>query len=306
MKLEENKVYKMKWEEGAYLLPPKCANLIIADPPYFEVKGEFDFVWKSFEDYLKDVEKWAKACKHVLADNGSLFVYGHAKKIAYVQVVFDKLFTLENHLKWEKTDCYTRKSSYIQRSFAPVTEHILFYSNGNLFGNYLSSEIEKSKYNYNDIDVFLGYVRSKNKNRGTELCRRWCEGSSIPKKEDYEKIKKLLDLEKEYYQLDRVFKASNFTDVLKFSQQVNVTGKFDHPTKKPPKLTRALIFTCSKKSDLVVIPFAGSGTECAMAAKEGRRFIGFDIEQKYVDMGNKRAAQYLENRQTSILDFVDY
>ena len=28
-------------------LPNKCANLIIADPPYFEVKGEFDFVWNS-------------------------------------------------------------------------------------------------------------------------------------------------------------------------------------------------------------------------------------------------------------------
>ena len=28
-------------------LPDKCANLIIADPPYFEVKGAFDFVWNS-------------------------------------------------------------------------------------------------------------------------------------------------------------------------------------------------------------------------------------------------------------------
>jgi DNA modification methylase len=28
-------------------LPDKCANLIIADPPYFEVKGDFDFVWNS-------------------------------------------------------------------------------------------------------------------------------------------------------------------------------------------------------------------------------------------------------------------
>jgi DNA modification methylase len=44
-------------------LPDKCANLIIADPPYFEVKGAFDFVWNSFEDYLKDVEKWAIECK---------------------------------------------------------------------------------------------------------------------------------------------------------------------------------------------------------------------------------------------------
>ena len=54
------------------------------------------------------------------------------------------------------------------------------------------------------------------------------------------------------------------------------------------KLTRALILTCSRKNDLVVVPFAGSGTEVAMSIKEGRKAIGFDIEKKYVDMSNKR------------------
>jgi len=39
---------------------------------------------------------------------------------------------------------------------------------------------------------------------------------------------------------------------------------------------------------LVLIPFAGSGTEVSMAIKEGRKAIGFDIEKKYVEMGNKR------------------
>jgi DNA modification methylase len=43
-----------------------------------------------------------------------------------------------------------------------------------------------------------------------------------------------------------------------------------------------------------------------MAAKEKRRFIGFDIEDKYCQMANNRAAQYLENRHTSILAVVDY
>jgi DNA modification methylase len=38
----------------------------------------------------------------------------------------------------------------------------------------------------------------------------------------------------------------------------------------------------------VFIPFAGSGTEVAMALKEGRTAIGFDVEEKYVTMGNNR------------------
>ena len=36
------------------------------------------------------------------------------------------------------------------------------------------------------------------------------------------------------------------------------------------------------------MPFAGSGTECAMAVKENRNFIGFEINEKHVNYGNKR------------------
>ena len=106
----------------------KSVNLIIADFPYFEVKGEFDFIWKDFNEFLEWVEICAKEFKRILADNGSLYVYGHAKKIAYKQIIFDKYFNLENHLKWLKTDCQTRIGYQEFRSYPPVTEHILFYS----------------------------------------------------------------------------------------------------------------------------------------------------------------------------------
>ena len=83
-------------------LPDKCANLIIADPPYYKVKGDFDLIWKTFDSYLKDVEKWAIECKRLLADNGTLFWYGNAKNIAYAQIIFDKHFNLINNLTWNK------------------------------------------------------------------------------------------------------------------------------------------------------------------------------------------------------------
>ena len=41
-----NRIYCDNWMNNG--LPDKFANLIIADPPYFEVKGEFDFIWDSF------------------------------------------------------------------------------------------------------------------------------------------------------------------------------------------------------------------------------------------------------------------
>ena len=95
-----NKVHCKDWLENE--LPDKSVQLIIADPPYFEVKGSFDFVWKSFEDYLKDVEKWAIECKRVLADNGTLIWWGMDRKIAYTQIIFDKYFNLLSTCVWQK------------------------------------------------------------------------------------------------------------------------------------------------------------------------------------------------------------
>lgn len=76
--MNHNKVYHMNFLDNS--LPDNCAQLIIADPPYFKTKGEFDFIWKSFDDYLQDVEKWVLECKRILADNGTLFWYGTLKK----------------------------------------------------------------------------------------------------------------------------------------------------------------------------------------------------------------------------------
>ena len=84
---------------------------------------------------------------------------------------------------------------------------------------------------------------------------------------------------------------------MNFSNEATKTGtKYNHETVKPETLTRALILTCSRPNDLVLVPFSGSGTECAMAAKENRNFIGFDIEKKYVEMGNKRCIEHLRTQ----------
>ncbi|RLG93951.1 hypothetical protein DRO27_05480, partial [Candidatus Bathyarchaeota archaeon] len=112
-------------------LPDGCAKVIIADPPYFRTKGKFDFIWATWEDYLADVEIWAKECCRLLADNGTLFWWGSAKRIAYSQVILDKHFDLLNSLVWEKIDCQTRKNrKEDMRSFIPVTERILMYHKG--------------------------------------------------------------------------------------------------------------------------------------------------------------------------------
>ena len=72
------------------------------------------------------------------------------------------------------------------------------------------------------------------------------------------------------------------------------TSDYEHDTIKPEKLTRILITTCSRENDLVVVAFAGSGTECAMAVKEKWPFIGFEITKKHANMAQDRANKILK------------
>jgi len=314
--MEENIIYCDDWMNNT--LPDKSVQLLIADPPYFEVKGSFDFVWKSFDDYLKDVEKWAIECKRLLADNGTLLWYGHAKKIAYAQIIFDKYFNLENVIKWRKTDCQTRKGYDIYNVFPPVTEHILMYSNEIIRTGLEEIKLDVNNFQtlrqyFKELQEFIGLklkrINEKLGHRKAEHCfyhssTQW----DLPIVETYNELKEHFKIDQwkgfkeyetlrqeyetlrqEYEKLRRPFNnILKLEDVWDFSQDVQETKKFDHPTKKTEKLGRAMILTCSRPNDLIFIPFAGSGTEVAMAIKEGRRAIGFDIEQRYVEMGNKR------------------
>src|SRR5574343_845924 len=125
-----NTVYNEDCIETMMRLPDKCVSLIIADPPYYKIKGEFDWEWKTFDEYLNWMEGLAKEFKRILADNDSLFVYSHAKRVAYLQVIYDKYFTLENNITWNVMDMVAENQKHNDnlRSFPPITERILFYS----------------------------------------------------------------------------------------------------------------------------------------------------------------------------------
>jgi len=63
-----------------------------------------------------------------------------------------------------------------------------------------------------------------------------------------------------------------------------------HPTQKPVEIMDYLIKNSAKKDSLILDPFLGSGTTAVAAKQLGRRFIGIEISQKYVDIANKRLA----------------
>ncbi len=93
-------------------------------------------------------------------------------------------------------------------------------------------------------------------------------------------------------------KSEQDKSTMKSIKVVHITGNYDHPTKKTEKLSTLMIKSTTRENDLVVIPFAGSGTECAMSVKDSRKFIAFEIEEKYVKMSNDRVQNIL--RQPSL------
>jgi len=64
-----------------------------------------------------------------------------------------------------------------------------------------------------------------------------------------------------------------------------------HKTEKPISLMKDLIVTSTNKDDIILDPFAGSGTTLVAAKELGRQFLGFEIEPKYVEIAQRRLAQ---------------
>ncbi len=64
--------------------------------------------------------------------------------------------------------------------------------------------------------------------------------------------------------------------------------KVAHPTQKPLSLSRRLVRHFSLKGDTVLIPFVGSGTECVAAAMEGRSYLGFELNETYIEIAERR------------------
>lgn len=65
-----------------------------------------------------------------------------------------------------------------------------------------------------------------------------------------------------------------------------------HPTQKPIRLMEALIQLASTPGQIVLDPFAGSGSTLVAAKRLQRRFIGCELDSKYVDVARKRLASH--------------
>lgn len=64
--------------------------------------------------------------------------------------------------------------------------------------------------------------------------------------------------------------------------------KVNHPTQKPLNICDRIVNHFSNENDLILVPFAGSGSECVSAINNNRRFIAFEMNKDYIKIANTR------------------
>ncbi len=67
-------------------------------------------------------------------------------------------------------------------------------------------------------------------------------------------------------------------------------GKKAHPTQKPESLLHRVLMASTRKGDMVLDPFFGTGTTGAVAKKLGRSFIGLERDETYAKFAKERIA----------------
>ena len=78
-----------------------------------------------------------------------------------------------------------------------------------------------------------------------------------------------------------------------------------HPAPFPVELPYRLIQLYTYEGEIVLDPFMGSGQTAIAAIKTGRHYVGYDIEEEYVKLAEKRIREFLiEYKSPKLFEFT--
>ncbi len=70
-----------------------------------------------------------------------------------------------------------------------------------------------------------------------------------------------------------------------------------HPTQKPEYLLERIVSASTNEGEIILDPFCGSGTTGVAALRYGRKFIGIDQEETYLEISRRRLEKVWEEKQ---------
>lgn len=270
-------------------------DLAICDPPYnigksFEKKSNA----MTHEEYLEWTKKWLTGVSCVLKPNGLIYIYGFAEILAHISVLFPR----ENQrwLVWHYTNKTVPSSKFWQRSHESIL-CLWIDKKPNLLIDQIREPYTKSYLKCS------GKVRKDVQSRfGNNLTKYQVHSrGALPRD-----VIKAPALAGGAGYKERWFKCENCQDIYPPNQQKNHLDHktWKHPTQKPFGLTERLISSVIRPYDTkasVLIPFAGSGSECIVARSLGINFLGFEKHPPYSWFANRwlELSDYLKPINTS-------
>lgn len=241
-------------------IPSQSIDLVFADPP-FNIGYEYDSYddSRAKEDYLSWTERWLAACKRVLKPKGSFFLAIGDEYVAELKIRLDALaLTMRNWIVWHYTFGVNCKRKF-NRSHA----HILYYV------------ADPNQFTFNPDGIRVPSARQT-----TYADKRANPVGKLP--DDTWVLRPQED--------GRFFSAEDDTWYIP-----RVCGTFkergEHPCQMPVAILERIVKVASNPGDLVLDPFAGSGTTLAAAKRCGRDYLGVELSPSYAEAIAKRLEQ---------------
>ncbi len=296
-------------------IPSNSVNLVITSPPYFQQR-DYDGLGigneKRTEEYLDNLLKIFNECVRITKDDGSIiFNLGDKYENSSLLMVPHKFaieaikknpIKLVNIITWVKLNPTPRQ---FKRRLVSSTEPFFHF-------------VKNDSYYY-DVDSFMEHknlLRSKS-NGGNKIGQRYfelIEKSSLSEKERQQSQKELLEviqevksnkiesfrmkirgmhsepfggqeggrkiqLEKKGFTIIKILGNGLKKDVIECPVETIKGSK--HPAIYPEYIIQELIKLLTRKGDIVIDPFTGSGTTAVAAKKLKRDYIGIDISPNY-------------------------
>ena len=251
-------IYEEDCIEGMKKIKDNSVDIIICDPPY-NIGKDFgnDSDKQQMDEYLIWCDKWIYECLRILKPHGTMYIYGFSEILAFIRT---RVTCNVRWLIWHYTNKVTPSLNFWQRTHESI---LCCYKEKPIFNR----DDVREPYTDNFLKNSAGKVRKATVGRFSDGTKETTytahEGGALPR------------------------------DVIKTPALAGGAGKrerVDHPTQKPLNLCDTLIKASVDKNteSLVVVPFAGSGSECVSAKKNGVKYIGFEINSDYIDIANKR------------------
>ncbi len=231
-------------------LPSASADLVFLDPPY-NLDRQFNarrFARRGHAAYRDYLEGFFPDIIRLLKPSGSLYFCADWRSAAVIQPLIEEHLILRSRITWER-----EKGRGARDNWKNAAEDIFY-----------ATVSESFTFNLDAV----------------KLRRRVI----APYRDDRDQPK---DWQEEGEERFRLTHPSNiWTDLtVPFWSMPENT---DHPTQKPEKLLARIILASTHPGDLVLDPFAGSGTSAVVAQKLGRRWASVEIDEEYALLGLRR------------------